>query len=275
MDRSERIGLGVSATGHIGLIAVLALGLLHWSAPSPVMPPSMEVALTDKIALDSRAESHEQAQAAQAPELGPTDPEVAPPPPDQAVIAEPEPKPVAKPIAKPEPKPIPAKPEPAKAKPQTKAELAKAMQDLAKADRTKPRRAPLLGDDFLKGLDSPTRTPSTTAAASGNAPLSAEAARALSAEIKRQLKPFWRAPTGVDADKLITVLSWRLNPDGTLAAGPNLVEQSGKTASNQPQQQLHIEAAMRAVRAAAPLRLPAEYYDNWKYIEKFSFDKRL
>jgi hypothetical protein len=31
---------------------------------------------------------------------------------------------------------------------------------------------------------------------------------------------------------------------------------------------------MRAVRTAAPFRLPAEFYDNWKLI-KFSFDKRL
>ncbi len=268
MDRSERIGLGVSATGHVGLIAVLALGLLHWRALSPMAPASIEVALTDNIALESRAASHEEAQAAQAPELGPSDPEAVPPPPEKTA-ALPEPKPVAKP----EPKPAPAKPD--KAKPQTKAELAKAMQDLSKTDRNRPRRAPLLGDDFLKGLDSPTKTPSTAVAASGNAPLSADAARALSAEIKRQLKPFWRAPSGVDADKLVTVLSWRLNLDGSLAAGPTLVEQTGRTASNQPQQQLHIEAAMRAVRAAAPLHLPAEYYDNWKYIEKFSFDKRL
>jgi hypothetical protein len=104
--------------------------------------------------------------------------------------------------------------------------------------------------------------------------LSPEAARALRAEITRQLKPFWRAPTGVDADKLITVLTWRLNQDGSLASGPTLVEQTGKTVSNFPQQQLHVEAAMRAVRTAAPFRLPAEFYDNWKLI-KFSFDKRL
>ncbi len=266
MDRSERIGLGVSATGHIGLIAVLALGLLHWSAPGPMAPPSIEVSLTDNIALESRAATHEQSQVAQAPELGPSDPEAAPP---EKAVAQPEPKPAAKPA----PKPEPAKPD--KARPQTRAELAKAMQELARTDRNRPRRAPLLGDDFLKGLDAPAKNNATNATASGNAPLSADAARALKAEISRQLKPYWRAPTGVDADKLVTTLSWRLNPDGTLAAGPTLVEQTGRTASNQPQQSLHIEAAMRAVRAAAPFRLPADFYDNWKYIEKFSFDKRL
>ncbi len=106
-------------------------------------------------------------------------------------------------------------------------------------------------------------------------PLSPEAARALKAEISRQLKPFWRAPTGADADKLVTVLTWRLNPDGTLASGPTFVRQEGKTASNSPQQQLHVEAAMRAVRAAAPFRLPPDLYDAWKFVKEFSFDKRL
>lgn len=263
MDRSERIGFGVSAAGHILLIAVLAFGLLHWSMPAPVTPPSMEVALTDRIALESRASSHEDVQTAQAEELGASEPDAALP---EQVIANPEPKPVPKPD-----KAQDAKPD--KAKPKTKAELAKAMQDLAKADKNKPR-ASLLGN-ALKGLDAPSKSDSTSTAAAGNAPLSPEAARALRAEITRQLKPFWRAPTGVDADKLITVLTWRLNSDGSLASGPTLVKQDGKTVSNFPQQQLHVEAAIRAVRAAAPFRLPPDLYDSWKYVKEFSFDKRL
>lgn len=262
MDRSERIGFGVSATGHIGLIAVLAFGLLHWSMPGPVTPPAMEVALTDTIALESRAQSHEEVQTAQAEELGPSEPDAAPP----EQLAKPEPKPAPRPD-----KAQDATPD--KAKPKSKAELAKALQDLAKGDKGKPR-ASLLGN-VLKGLDAPSKSDSTSTVASGNAPLSPEAARALRAEITRQLKPYWRAPTGVDADKLVTVLTWRLNQDGSLASGPTLVKQDGKTASNFPQQQLHVEAAIRAVRAAAPFRLPPDLYDSWKYIKEFSFDKRL
>ena len=201
-------------------------------------------------------------QTAQAEELGASEPDAAPP--EQA--AKPEPKPVPKPDKAQEAMPD-------KAKPRTRAELAKAMQDLAKADKNRPR-ASLLGN-ALKGLDAPSKSDSTSTAAAGNAPLSPEAARALRAEITRQLKPFWRAPTGVDADKLITVLTWRLNADGSLASGPTLVKQDGKTVSNFPQQQLHVEAAIRAVRAAAPFRLPPDLYDSWKYVKEFSFDKRL
>jgi hypothetical protein len=32
---------------------------------------------------------------------------------------------------------------------------------------------------------------------------------------------------GVDVDKLVTVLSWELNPDGSLASRPVLVSQTG------------------------------------------------
>ena len=107
MERSEQIGLGVSAMAHAAFIAALALGLLHWSAPEVLAPPAFEVALTDNIALESRAQSHEEAQSAQAPELGPTDPEDMTP--DQATIAE-EPKVTPKPDPKPVVKPEPPKP---------------------------------------------------------------------------------------------------------------------------------------------------------------------
>jgi hypothetical protein len=99
--------------------------------------------------------------------------------------------------------------------------------------------------------------------------------RALNQEISRQLQPHWRAPSGADADQLVTTLRWRLNPDGTLAAGPELVSQTGVTDSNRPQAELHKEAAIKAVRAAVPLHLPPEYYDYWKNIVSFRFDKRL
>ena len=260
MDRSESIGLGVSTTVHGLIIAAIVLGLFQWTAPKVIQPPALEVSLTDTIGLESSATSHEEAQTAQAPDLGAAEPDAAP---DQATIAD-EPKPAPKPVATPEPKPTP--------KPQPKVEASKTTG--AKGNQTGKPRASMLGD-LLKGLDAPAKSNGTSTEATGTAPISAEAARALSAEIRRQIKPFWRAPTGVDADKLVTTLRWRINPDGTLSGAPSLVSQTGKTASNQPQQQLHVEAAIRAVRAAAPFKLPEDYYENWKYIESFSFDKRL
>jgi hypothetical protein len=38
---------------------------------------------------------------------------------------------------------------------------------------------------------------------------------------------------------------------------------------------LHQEAAVKAVRLAAPFVLPTELYDAWKVLEPVTFDKRL
>ncbi|HEX7820787.1 MAG TPA: cell envelope biogenesis protein TolA, partial [Sphingobium sp.] len=138
-----------------------------------------------------------------------------------------------------------------------------------KADKP---RASRLGSNFLQGIADDSPAPPTKAAA---APLGDAEKRALNTEISRQLKPKWKAPTGADVDQLVTILRWRLNEDGSLASGPDLVEQTGKTDTNRPQQQLHIEAAIRAVRAAAPFDLPPQYYSTWKNIVAFRFDKRL
>ncbi|CAN5153040.1 hypothetical protein BH10PSE13_BH10PSE13_21910 [soil metagenome] len=199
-------------------------------------------------------------------------PEVKKAPPKPA----PKPSPAAKPVAKPSPTPSKSastststatKPAaPAKTKPDSKATT-------SGSGKTEKPRGSCLGPNLLAGIAGDTPSPPKPAAAS--APLGAAEARALNTEISRQLKPHWRAPTGADVDQLVTILRWRLNADGSLASGPDLVEQTGKTDTNRPQQQLHIEAAIRAVRAAAPFDLPPDYYTYWKNIVSFRFDKRL
>ena len=93
----------------------------------------------------------------------------------------------------------------------------------------------------------------------------------------RQLGKLARAlaPQGVDAEQLVTVLSFELNPDGSLKGRPRVVSQSGVTDSNRPQQQLHAERAIRAVQLAAPFDLPDEFYDKWKRVSQLRFDRRL
>jgi outer membrane biosynthesis protein TonB len=248
------------------------------------------------------------------PVVKPAPPPPPPPAPKPEPKAKPEVKPSPKPVPKPveKPKPVVNKPTPVKAPPPPPKNVAAAAPVTKKAAPEKPAvkpststsksqtsakpapaaatketsksaagegsadkaRASRLGPNFLKGIADDTPAPAAKAAASA-APLGAAEARALNAEITRQLKPYWRAPTGADVDQLVTVLTWRLNRDGTIASGPTVVSQTGKTDSNRPQQQLHIEAAIRAVKSAAPYNLPPQYYDNWKFIEEFRFDKRL
>lgn len=130
-----------------------------------------------------------------------------------------------------------------------------------------------LGDDFLKGVagapaNGTSRTP--PAAAIGPAVQSA-----LAGSISRQLKPHWAVPQGADAEALVTVLSWNLNRDGSLAGSPQVVRQEGITEANRAQAARHAEQAIRAVQLAAPFNLPAEYFDAWKRVATFRFDRKL
>ncbi len=130
-----------------------------------------------------------------------------------------------------------------------------------------------LGDDFLKGVPGAQATGaarSPPAAAIGPAVQSA-----LSGAISRELKPHWAAPQGADAELLVTILTWSLNCDGSLAGTPQVVRQEGITDANRPQASRHAEQAIRAVQLAAPFNLPAEYYDAWKRVGSFRFDRKL
>src|SRR5690606_42003814 len=126
------------------------------------------------------------------------------------------------------------------------------------ARRPEPREAPRqaggsrLGDDFLRGVSDGERTDArgTPAATFG----AAEAA-SLSQAISRQLKPHWAAPQGPDVEKLVTVVRFRLNRDGSLAGAPTVVSQSGGTPTNDTQKGLQSEQTVRASRLASSVDL--------------------
>ena len=71
------------------------------------------------------------------------------------------------------------------------------------------------------------------------------------------------------------MLTWNLNKDGSLAGTPRVVRQTGVNDTNQAQASRHAEQAIRAVQLAAPFDLPEEYYEGWKRIASFNFDRRL
>jgi hypothetical protein len=54
-----------------------------------------------------------------------------------------------------------------------------------------------------------------------------------------------------------------------------VVRQEGITDSNRPQAGRHAEQAIRAVQLAAPFDLPDEFYDAWKRVASFRFDRKL
>lgn len=214
------------------------------------------------------------------------------------------PKPVAKPVAvkpapvkpapprpapaKPAPaKPTPAKPAPAKAaaKPSpAKAAPAKAAPGKSAAAKpsadasTEPRRRPGLSRSLIAGLtDAPgvsSATPSKSVSTTPRAAAGPAVEASLAREVLRQLKPFWRSPTGADAEQLRTQLSISLARNGSVVS-VRAIGTTGVTDSNRGQVKLHQEAAIKAVKLASPFSLPAEFFESWKLLEPVSFDRKL
>ena len=255
MERAEKIGLGIATAGHVLLFGVLSVGFLSTPNPLKLRTPPIEVQLVDEVGLEMAAPkiSHEEMAASQAPEIGPT--EEAEPVPPRVADPEPTPAPAPKPAEKAKPKPAPPK--------------------KAAAAPEKRARGSRLGSDFLKGIDTerPTRSTATTPPATK---MSSVQVASLNAEIYRQLKPFWRPPSGADAELLKTQLSVYLNRDGSVKGRPEVVGTTGVTASNEGQVSLHQERAVQAVMRASPFQnLPPEFYDEWKWLKPLNFDGRL
>jgi hypothetical protein len=182
--------------------------------------------------------------------------------------AEAKPQTKAKPETEPAPKAAPAKhdrkvPDP----------IADAVATAQGKATKKPAGASRIGADFLKGV--PAGQPAGKAAAPGAKVAGPEVKAALEASLSRQIKPHWRVPQGVDTDELVTVLTFDLNKDGTLVAPPRVLQQSGVNDSNRAQAARHAEQAIRAVKLAVPFLLPPQYYDAWKHVARFRFDRKL
>ena len=258
MAQAERIGWGVAAAGHVLVFGALSLGLTLAPKPVPPMTQPIDIQIVEDIGLTDKAPdpSSVEPAASVAPDIGPT---VEAPLPDP--ITRPLPKATVASAPKPAPTPAPAPPRPRLA------------LDLSRPS-PQPVQAPRgsrLGNDFLKGV---TDRPTASNAQTPRAPAGPAVEASLAREVLRQLKPHWRAPTGADAEQLRTTLSIRLARDGAVL-DVHVLGTTGVTDSNRGQVRLHQEAAMKAVRLAAPFVLPAELYDAWQVLEPVGFDKRL
>lgn len=254
LRREEAAALVLALAAHAGLVAGLAL-----KPPTPAllpMPERMTVTISDQTG-DTSTSPDPNAQAA---------PVIAP------VIAEnPAPDPAPAPLPQPAPAPQP-QPQPATAQP---AKVAPAPAKSAAKPSTRPAGGgSRIGDDFLRGVPGG-QTPGARSAVPSAQAIGPAVKAALSGAITRQLRPRWAAPQGADADQLVTVLTWDMNPDGSLAGSPRVVSQSGITDANRAQAQRHAEQAIRAVRLAAPFDLPSDLYAAWKHVVSFRFDRKL
>ncbi len=250
LRREEKTGLAVALGLHVLLAGVLLL------QPDPgelVEPPErMTVSLASEVSLRSTApDPVAESRAAMAPTL-----------------AE-------------EPAPAVEQPQPQRQRERTAADPAPsratrnpAREPTREAAQTPPRQAKgtQIGENFLEGSGSSRASDDTRIPASE---IGASARASLVQAISRQIKPHWNAPSGVDAELLVTELAFDLDEDGSLKGRPRVLRQSGVNDSNRPQASLHAERAIRAVQLAAPFDLPAEYYNAWKSIRGARFDRNL
>lgn len=244
----EGIGLAVALAAHAGLIALLVLR--PSLAPVFQPPQRIEVMLSDDVGLTSTSpEPNADAAADVAPEIG----EV--PPVAERAEAQPEPLP------KPEPKPAPRN----TVQPQLKPAAKTPPKDTRRSGGSR------VGSDFLEGVSNSDRI---SDARSSVASFGAKEQASLLSAISRQLRPYWTAPQGVDAEKLVTIVRFHLARDGSLIGEPQVIGQSGRTDANANQMSRHAEQAIRAVKLAAPFDLPEQFYSRWKTIDS-RFDRNL
>lgn len=240
-------------------------------------------------------------EAAPAPAPAPaaaTPPEPAKSTPAKPLPVKPAPQPAVKPVPAPKPapvKPAPLKPAPLKpvpaARPQTAARPTAAKPTTARSAPIKSsaaarpsrlagviagvaagsspaatasrQRGHRLGDNFLAGLsaDAPARAASPAAPA---ARVGAYPTASIVGAIARQIQPCAdrQVNPGPGASRILTTLNIRLNPDGTLAATPTKVRQSGVDDENDRYAQRVVDLGIAAFKGCTPLHLPAEYYQT-------------
>lgn len=212
----ERFGFAGAIVVHL---ALAGLFFLPKTASKPFeIPERIEVSLATEVSLESTApDPSQEAPAAFAPELA----DVPTPPVPESIEA---PEPMAEPVATPTPTPPPTtrpratqRPTPAP-KPTVRPTPAPTPTPTPAAKSGGSR----IGSDFLEGTGDAEGSRGTPAVTIGP-----REQASIQSSIVRQLKPHWSAPSGVDAEKLVTVLSWQLNKDGTLKGRPKLVRQSG------------------------------------------------
>lgn len=244
--KEEKLGLAVALGLHLALLAVL----LVQPARDHVLdrPERMTVSLASDVSLKSTApDPVAESRAALAPELG----EQAESPTEA----------------------VPETPKPSVSNQPSREALTRPVRETTPTrQEKKPAKAQQVGENFLEGMGSSRTTDEKRIPASEIGP---SAKASLIQSISRQIKPHWSAPSGADADLLVTELAFDLNEDGSLKGRPRVIRQSGETPSNSPQKALHAERAIRAVQLAAPFDLPPEYYNAWKSIRGARFDRNL
>ncbi len=251
LRNDEKIGLGAAVVLHAALVGVLAMQTMR--SEVSVFPERINVSLATEVGLEAASpDPVPESRAAIAPTLS----------------DEPAPAPE---VAKPEPAPRIQPPPPKPAAKTATQQPAPPTRDRSRPDRTPPKQAATtppkqtaaksgggsrIGDDFLAGKGSSATTTEIRAPAQV---IGATELASLRSAVGRQVKIKWqgRVPQGPDAEKLVTRVRFRLNPDGTLSGEPEVVgATTGVTDLNRNQVGRHREEAVRAIKLVGQFKVP-------------------
>lgn len=283
-------------------VLVLGWGLLSFSTKAFVMPDEDTVAV-DVISADqlshvtagiktgkkenptplvekvAEAKPTEDATG-KVTEKAPVVTETAPPKPvEKPVEKKPDPP---KPVAETKPKEEPKKeePKPVEKKPEAPDPIAEALKKEEKKPppkpvaatpppQPKPKERAFDQSKIAALLDKrdPSHQAATGETLNSNAALGTSKGRAADnsatwgAMFKEQVNRCWKVPYGgIENQNPLAVIDIRLKRDGSLDGTP-----VAETQPTTPYLRVYLESAMRALLECQPYKLPAAFYDEWKY----------
>jgi colicin import membrane protein len=222
-----------------------------------------------------------------APVVTDTAPPPQPKPEEKPVEKKPDPpKPVVENKPKEEPKPIEKKPDPPKVDPiaealkkeEKKPPPKPQVQAAAPPPPTKPKAERTFDQTKIAALldkRDPSRQAVTGDTLNSNAALglakgkAADNSATWGALFKDQVLRCWKKPYGgIEAQRVEAEFSIKLKKDGTLEAMP-----AAQTSPSSTYQRVFLESGLRAIIECAPYKLPAAFFEEWKYFNPV-FDSR-
>ncbi len=301
-----RVGLGVSAIAHIG---VLTWGLLTFPDAMSHQSTLVEALPVDLIPISELTKLNEGSTAGEpretpAPERRP-DPQPIPKPVEAKPEPVPEPKPPAEVAAlppEPAPKPQPAPPPQAEPAPQPAPPEAESSDVPPPVPRRRPRRLETAKAEVQPSKPTPNQTlqnkkkrdfdkddiaallnkqddksrpkakPGTEQTAALGSPTATRTERMTQSELdllRAQIQRCWNPPLGaVEAESLKVRLQFQLSRDGRVATRPHVVNRGSS-----PFFRAAADSARRAILRCQPYQLPAEKFETWRDVV-VTFDPR-
>jgi colicin import membrane protein len=123
------------------------------------------------------------------------------------------------------------------------------------------RSAPPAGSPLPPEIPTKTKGPVAGAPEGRDSQLTASQRSALAAMLRKSVERCWNINSGLEgANRLVPVVEFELNLDGTVRGVPRVVNPNGS-----PQFQDAANSAVRAVVQCAPYHLPPEHYSDWEF----------